>query len=72
VRYLACVVGSKNPRATFVENLHKPGGNLALGFCKGARPQAEGVPLDVLLSRFQKALPRDSPCMPVSFPASHL
>jgi hypothetical protein len=72
VRYLACVVGSTNPRATFVENLHKPGGNLALGFCKGARPQAEGVPFDVLLSRFQKAFPRDTPRLPVSFPASQV
>ena len=72
VRYLGCSVRSQKPRAAFLENLHEPCGSAALGFCDRARPQAEGVPLDVLLSRFQKALPRDSPCLPVSFPASHL
>ena len=72
MRYLGCSFRSQKPRATFIEKLRKPSGDLALGFCDRAPPQAEGVPLDVLLSRFQKALPRDSPRLPVSFTASRL
>jgi hypothetical protein len=72
VRYLGCSVRPQKPRAAFLEKLYEPCGSATLGFYDRARPQAEGVPLDVLLSRFQKALPRDSPCIPVSFSASHL
>ena len=72
VRRLGYAVGSKNHKTAFRNNLFKPSGNSVLGFCDGARPEGEGVAFNVLLSRFQKALPRDSLRLPVSFPASHL